>query len=272
MLQVGHRRPRWRKRRNTTACERRPAPIALFDALSLSLSLSLSLTHTLSLSLTHTRIGLLDSGCWLVSLSLSHCRGLLGSGCWVVAAGAEACTYCAKWERAGALYCVLACCGRLCMLLGVVCGAERSTSERGEQSAHTAPRAPWQQRRDELHGRQILADFGRLCMRMRAAHLWSRTDVIEGGPARAAAGDHARARVSESQSFTSAQRALTHHTSDHISNTPTQDTQRKRNSETPHTPPTRDTRARPRAHGGDIDVGARGPGVTRESVARKLRD
>ena len=35
---------------------------------------------------------------------------------------------------------------------------------------------------------------------------------------------------------------------------------------------TRDTRARPRAHGGDIDVGARGPGVTRESVARKLRD
>ena len=58
-------------------------------------------------------------------------------------------------------------------------------------------------------------------MRMRAAHLWSR---IEGGPARAAAGDHARARVSESQSFTSAQRALTHHTSDHISNTPTQDT------------------------------------------------
>ena len=91
-----------------------------------------------------------------------------------MAAGAEACTYCAKWERAGALYCVLACCGRLCMLLGVVCGAERSTSERGEQSAHTAPRAPWQQRRDELHGRQILADFGRLCMRMRAAHLWSR--------------------------------------------------------------------------------------------------
>ena len=60
----------------------------------------------------------------------------------------------------------------------------------------------------------------------------------EGGPARAAAGDHARARVSESQSFTSAQRALTHHTSDHISNTPTQDTQRKRNSETPHTPHT----------------------------------
>ena len=121
---------------------------------------------------------------------------------------------------------------------------------------------------------QILG-FGRLCMRMRAAHLWS--GRIEGGPARAAAGDHARARVSESQSFTSAQRALTHHTSDHISNTPTQDTQRKRNCQLGNAAhATRDTRhactARPRAHGGDIDVGAREPGVTRESVARKLRD
>ena len=134
-------------------------------------------------------------------------------GCWVVAAGAEACTYCAKWERAGALYCVLACCGRLCMLLGVVCGAERSTSERGEQSAHTAPRAPWQQRRDELHGRQILADFGRLCMRMRAAHLWSRTDDSEGGPARAAAGDKqgtTRVRVCLSLSLSPQRSALSH--------------------------------------------------------------
>ena len=109
---------------------------------------------------------------------------------------------------------------------------------------------------------QILADYACGCAR----RICGRGQTIEGGPARAAAGDHARARVSESQSFTSAQRALTHHTSDHISNTPTQDTQRKRNSETPHTPHGRDTRARPPRSRGRYRC--RGTGAGRDTRER----
>ena len=48
---------------------------------------------------------------------------------------------------------------------GCMRSGEEYRSERGEKSAHTAPRAPWQQRRDELHGRQILADYACGCAR-----------------------------------------------------------------------------------------------------------
>ena len=116
---------------------------------------------------------------------------------------------------------------------------------------------------------QILADYACGCARRICA-----VARIEGGPARAAAGDHARRSVCLSLSLSPQRSALSHITpliiyQTHQRKTHNGNATRKRR--TRHIHGTRHTRARPRAHGGDIDVGARGPGVTRESVARKLR-